>query len=245
MEATCRRALEIGLPAIAFTDHADFVKAFDDQRPLEVEGYLECVERCRALYPGLRILSGIELGEPHWFPDQAARVLASGRLDRVLGSVHCVRLDGRPADMSQRILSPDAAPDLMRRFLAETLALVQSSNPFQVLAHPDYPKRYWPHAELPYEESDFEEEFRAVLRALAARGGVLEINTTRGIDPARGLCPGLEVLRWWHRLGGAAVSFGSDSHEPGKIALGFRFAAEVAEAAGFKPGDDPTAFWRR
>jgi histidinol-phosphatase (PHP family) len=74
---------------------------------------------------------------------------------------------------------------------------------------------------------------------------VLEINTTRGIDRARGLCPGLDVLHWWHQLGGRAISFGSDSHEPAKIARGFRLAAEVAEAAGFKPGDDPAAFWRR
>lgn len=245
MEATCRKAIEIGLPAIAFTDHADFVKAHDDQRPLDVGGYLECVERCRALFPGLRILSGIELGEPHWFPADAERALEAGRLDRVLASVHCIRLDGRPADMSQRILSRETAPDLMRRFLAETLALVGSSQPFEVLAHLDYPKRYWPHGELAYAESDFEEEFRAVLGALAAREGVLEINTTRGIDPSRGLCPGLDMLRWWHQLGGRAISFGSDSHEPAKIALGFRFAAEVAQAAGFMPGDDPTGFWRR
>ena len=26
MEASCRRALEIGLPALAFTEHADFVE---------------------------------------------------------------------------------------------------------------------------------------------------------------------------------------------------------------------------
>jgi histidinol-phosphatase (PHP family) len=245
MEATCRRALEIGLPSIVFTDHADFVRAFDDQRPVDIEGYLECIENCRRAFPQLRILSGIELGEPHLFPAEAGAMLTAGRLDRVLASVHCLRIDGRYVDMSQRVLNRDSADRLMRDFMGETLALVESDQRFDVLAHLDYPKRFWPHQELPFVETDFEEEYRAVLRALASRESVLEINTTRGSDPVRGLCPGLPVLRWWHQVGGGAISFGSDSHEPARIASGFGVAAEVAEAAGFKPSDDPAGFWRR
>jgi histidinol-phosphatase (PHP family) len=245
MEATCRRALEIGLPSIAFTDHADFVRAFDDQRPVDIEGYLECIDNCRRAFPQLRILSGIELGEPHLFPAEAGAMLRAGRLDRVLASIHCLRLEGRHVDMSQRVLDRESADHLMRDFLAETLALVASDQRFDVLAHIDYPKRFWPHQELAFVETDFEQEYRAVLRALASRESVLEINTTRGSDPVRGLCPALPVLRWWREVGGGAISFGSDSHEPARIASGFRLAAEVAEAAGFKPSDDPAGFWRR
>src|SRR5439155_19176616 len=144
--------LRIGLPAIAFTDNADFVQAFAKQHPVDMAGYLECVERCRARFPALRILSGVELGEPHWFPDRTAAVLAAGPLDRVLGSVHCLRRDGEPVDMSQGLLTAERAPGLVREYLVETLALVESGQPFEVLAHLDYPKRYWPHAELPYRE---------------------------------------------------------------------------------------------
>src|SRR5207302_5602935 len=56
MEATCRKAVELGLPAIAFTDHCDFVHAFADQQPLDLAGYLESVELCRSLFPQLRVL---------------------------------------------------------------------------------------------------------------------------------------------------------------------------------------------
>jgi histidinol-phosphatase (PHP family) len=41
------------------------------------------------------------------------------------------------------------------------------------------------------------------------------------------------------------VSFGSDAHDPEKIALGFQLAAELVEAAGFRPNDDPAGFWLR
>jgi histidinol-phosphatase (PHP family) len=164
----------------------------------------------------------------------------------VLGSVHCVVWEGRLRDGSQlKAIAPPDAPAFMRAHLGETLALLESPQPFAVLAHLDYPKRYWPHAEVAYREEDYEDEFRAVLRAAAARGCALEVNTTRGAAPSRGLCPGETVLRWWAQVGGRAVSFGSDAHDPQKIALGFESAGQMVEAAGFRPNPEPAGFWLR
>ncbi|MFZ0214385.1 MAG: PHP domain-containing protein [Candidatus Dormiibacterota bacterium] len=247
MDATCRRAVEIGLGALAFTEHADYVVGVHEHlRPLDTAAYLEELERCRSRYPDLRILSGVELGEPHQHPDDVRRVLAAIGPERTLGSVHVTSWEGRLLDASQlRRLEPEAAPAFVDGHLAETLRLVESAAPFEVLAHLDYPKRYWPHDRLPFDEERWEEPLRAILRALARRGGVLEVNTTRGAEPHRGLCPGARVLRWWAESGGRAVAFGSDSHEPAYLAAGFRAAGEVVEAAGFRPSDDPAGYWRR
>ena len=238
MEKSCERATEIGLPAIAFTDHADFVTVNPGQYCVDIAGYLEAVERCRAKFRNLRIHSGVELGEPHWFPEETRRVLSAGKLDQVLGSVHCVRVGGRVIDASQLSKSPDVDPaEFAHGFFNETLAMIEGGQPFETLAHIDYPKRYWPG----YEESRFEEQLRAILAAAVKRELVLEVNTTRG----NVLCPSAAVLGWWRELGGRAVSFGSDAHDPAKIAAGFEHAAEVVEAAGFKPAAEPTALWRR
>lgn len=247
MEASCQSALDLGLRAIAFTEHADFVEGVHDGvQPLNVESYLEELERCRAAFPDLRIMSGVELGEPHWFPEKTADVLRRGSHERVLGSVHCAQWEGGLRDASQlRLLSAEQATGYVRAYFEEAVALVESNAPFEVLTHLDYPKRYWPHDRIAYRERDFEELYRAILRGLAARGGALEINTTRGIDPSRGLCPGPEVLRWWVEAGGRAVSFGSDAHDPEKIAAGFAEAALMVESAGFRPNDDITGFWLR
>lgn len=246
MLATCERALRLGLPALAFTEHCDFVAVHEGQKPLDVTGYLESIERCRARFPDLRIISGAELGEPHLFPRETAAVLASGKLERLLGSVHCVTFLGRLIDMSQmRSLPPADLRRLLTVHLEETLALVESDAEFASLAHLDYPKRYWPAQGEPYPEQEHEEMTRAILRALSRRGSALEVNTTRGVDPDRGLCPGPTVLRWWREEGGRAVSFGSDTHEPSKLAAGFQFAAEIVAAAGFRASPDPTAFWLR
>ena len=242
MERSCERAIEIGLPAIAFTDHADFVKVHEDQHCVDIAGYLDCLERCRAKFTGLRILSGVELGEPHWFPAETAAVLAAGPLDNVLGSVHCVKLDGAVVDASQfkEREGVDVAA-ATREYFAEVAAMLDGGQPFEVLAHLDYPKRYWPAGAAAYEEKDYEAEIRTVLRAAAGTGRVLEVNTTRGDR----LCPDLTVVRWWREVGGQAVQYGSDAHSPDRVAEGFRVATQMVESAGFKPARDPVSLWRR
>lgn len=247
MEGNCRQAMSIGLNAIAFTEHADFPPSpHRGRRDLDLNGYLAELARCRALFPALRILSGIELGEPHRHQGMTRDLLEAGGFERRLGSAHCAEVDGRLLDGSQiGRLGAERAPDFMRAYFQESLDLASSDAPFEILTHIDYPKRYWPHDRIPYRETDYEDDYRAVLRALAARDGVLEVNTTRGAVPAVGLCPNQPVLDWWVEEGGRAVSLGSDAHEPSGIGRGFAHAEELVTALGFRPPAEPTGFWRR
>jgi histidinol-phosphatase (PHP family) len=242
MDATCARAVQMGLPSVAFTEHCDWVRGVE--ATFDVAEYFECLERCRAKYPSLRILSGVEMGEPHIYREEARAVL-SHPFERVLASIHCIAWEGRVIDASEPgFLTEANFGEVFRRFLASTVALLESNQAFQVLAHIDYPKRYLPEG-MPFDDREFEAEFRAALKAAAQRDVVLEINTTRGGDPARYLSPGPNVVCWWKEEGGRAISFASDTHSPKHLAAGFEFARDVAEAAGFRPQDDPLAFWTR
>jgi histidinol-phosphatase (PHP family) len=252
MAAACARAIELGIPSVAFTEHLDFTAAADGDalqaagiapnaepgiQPLDVDGYLACVAECRERYPALRILTGVEAGEPHLFAGSAAKVLASGPFDRVLGSQHTLSRSGRLV-YAGWLFGSTPANEVMRRYFAEVVALIEGSSLFEVLAHLDYPRRYWPASAGTYAESAFEEEYRAVLRALAASGRVLELNTASPLAS-------VTLLRWWGQEGGTAVSFGSDAHRPGYVGERFRQATDIAAAAGFRPGRDLVDFWRR
>ena len=251
MVRNCEQALAAGLPAVAFTDHLDFrLPAQGDQiaaldlvprpysrmRLLDVPGYLAALEDCRQRFPELRILSGAEIGEAHLWAASARTAVARAGFDRILGSLHAVPFDGRltPADHLFRRMPAD---DVMRRYLAEVLRLVEGSDIFQVLAHIDFPRRMWPQAAGPYQERAFETEYRAVLHALAADDRVLEVNTKSPLLSA-------ELLRWWREAGGRAVSFGSDAHQPWRVGDKFKLAVDVVEAAGFRAGRDRFDFWR-
>jgi histidinol-phosphatase (PHP family) len=252
MEGACRRAVAVGLPAIAFTEHVDFTEWGEHDRPpdgavvaprlrvhaIDVDGYLESIDRCRDQFPELRILSGIEAGEPHHFAGSVAAVLKSGTFDRVLGSLHSIVRDGRLVYANDVFGSMPAA-DLVRDYFAELLRLVEGSDVFQVLAHCDYPRRYWPTArDGEYREADFEEEYRTVFRALAASNRPLELNTASPLASAT-------LMQWWYDEGGPAVSFGSDAHVPLRVGDKFEVAVDIVEAAGFRPGRDEYDFWRR
>jgi histidinol-phosphatase (PHP family) len=254
MLRSCEKADTLGLPAIAFTDHADFTdwtfpgrgretpvtRVIDHHAPsglLDVEGYLECLNKCRARFPNLRILSGVELGEPHIFADQAEDVVAAGNFDRILGSLHSLEVQG-DLHYAPKLLTANNAPDVMRRYLAELHNMIQQNSLFGVLAHMDYPMRAWPKDAKPFKVADYEEEYRVVLRALARSGRALEVNTA-------GPWPAQHVVRWWYEEGGQAVSFGSDAHEPDDVAKGFADAAAMTEACGFRPGRHPADLWRR
>jgi histidinol-phosphatase (PHP family) len=256
MLEACRLAVERGLPAIAFTEHVDASSWTPDDglpargltrelyhalAPLDVEGYLACVAECRDRFPELRILTGVELGEPHLHASTVADVLARHPFERRLGSLHVVPTeDGRLCNSWTLLptVSADRATELVRGYFGEMLHLVDSDAPFEVLAHLDFPRRYWPSDDRPYLEKDFEEEYREVLRRLVASGRVLEINTRTPLAS-------VELVRWWFEEGGGAVSFGSDAHVPWAVGDCFDLAVDVVEAAGFRPGADRFDFWRR
>lgn len=252
MRDACRRAVTVGLPSVAFTEHVDHTRWAEGDRvagagllldypaytaPFDVPGYLACLERCRAEFPGLRVLSGVEAGEPHLFGASLAAVLAQGPFDRVLGSVHALAHDGALVQV-ETLFPVLPADEVARRYLRELVALLEGSDTIEVLAHLDYPRRSWPEQAGPYDETRYEPEYREVLRVLAAADRVLEVNTYS--PPAT-----VRLLRWWHEAGGGAVSFGSDAHVPERVGEHFRAAVDVVEAGGFRPGRDPYDFWRR
>jgi histidinol-phosphatase (PHP family) len=260
MLASCERAAQLGLPSIAFTEHADltpWVTAPHEVpllpphlrgwlRPdgvltapeLDVDGYLRSVARCRERFPGLRVLSGVELSEPHWHPERTATLLATATFDCVLGSVHTIRHYDDGGDRPVELALADGCPvEVVEAYLAEVLRMVSSDAPFAVLAHVDYPVRSWPASAGPFRPEIVEEGFRQVLEVLACSGRALEINTKVPFAPV--------LVRWWADAGGDAVSFGSDAHRPAAVGHGFDDAAATARSYGFRPGADSSDLWPR
>lgn len=255
MERSCSRAVELGLPSIAFTEHVDLSPrnvASPAELPLwqhdlvaggmlqpphlDVGGYLECIARCRSRFPQLRILTGVELGEPHRHRQHVAELLAGGGFDRVLASVHLLAARGtghETLDAVYRVSDPD---QVARTYLLEVLRTVEEFDDFDVLAHIDYAFRRWPRAGG-YPVEDFSEEYRAILTVLAAKDKLLEVNTQLPLA--------VEVLRWWHESGGDAIVFASDAHRPEDVASGFAAAADLAESAGFARPKEPHDVWHR
>lgn len=267
MHATCARAVAIGLTALAFTEHVDprpwarhghgvpdnYRGHIDGHgrflaRPLDIAAYLEEIDRCRAEFPDLRILSGVELSEPHHHPRAVPGLLAAAGvdttrgIDRIIGSVHALPdVDAAPRG-SAHVEVPDSyvrqrPVEVVHAYLEEVTAMAVSDAPFAVLGHIDYPLRAWPADAGPVPWAQLEEPFRAALQSLADSGRALEVNTRLPLSPL--------VVTWWHQAGGRAVVFGSDAHLPEHLAHDFVETAAMVTAHGFRAGPTPYEHWGR
>ena len=259
MAATCARALDLGLPYVAFTEHVDLtdvvvgreVLAFfpahvaahvgDDLVLRAARARRRRLPRRRGAVP--RPLPGAD--RPQRARDQRAALapgavadlLAGGRFDRLLGSLHSLTARGAAADV-YAVMHERGADVAMRDYLAEAYRLASSTAPVAVLAHVDYPVREWSRFSAdPYDPFPYEDELREVLTALAASGRALELSTVVPLAA--------QVLRWWRECGGTEVTFASDAHRPDDVARGFADAAALAEAVGFGPRRDLRAPWCR
>ena len=257
MIRSCERAVQIGLPAIVFTEHLDFADSWRVQDgdigrhaqkhvdatgrvhlpPFDSEGYLAQIERCRHDFADLRILTGVEFGQPHLNDPRAAELLSSGAIDRVNGSLHMLSVGDGDYSEPTTLYRSRPADEVMWAYLEEVPRMVAGSDSFVVFTHIDYAVRSWPAVDAgPFDPRRFEEGFRTALRAIADSGRVLEMNTRR-------LWPW--IPQWWVEEGGRAVSFGSDAHGPDALAANFPEAMAMVESFGFRPGSRPEDFWTR
>ena len=255
MVRICERAVRIGLPAIIFTEHLDFeddwcvedgdigehAQKYVDANghvmlpTFDLEGYLEQIEQCRHAFRELRILTGVEFGQPHVWDARAADILAAGVIDRINGSLHMLPAVAGTRAEPTTLYRYGVADDVLWAYLEEIPRMVAGSDSFEVFTHIDYAVRSWPIATAgPFDPRRFENGFRAAMRAIAQSGRALEMNTKR-------LWPW--IPQWWKEEGGRTVTFGSDAHGPGMLAANFPEATAMLEYFGFRPGRRPEDFW--
>lgn len=205
--------------------------------PLDVAGYLDSIDRCRHALPNLRVLTGVEFGQPHLDRLTADALLDLSALDRINGSLHTLPFAGHrsePVTMFRELADPT---EVIWTYLEEVLIMAAGGD-FDVFTHIDYAARYWPeHEHGPFNHLHFEDGFRQAMRALASSGRALEMNTGQSVRPW--------IPQWWAEEGGKAVSFGSDDHTGTTGAANFHEAAALAAHFGFAAGRRPEDVWTR
>jgi histidinol-phosphatase (PHP family) len=220
-----------GLAGITFTEHGEWYPGDEAYGYLDLDRYFAEVNQTRDRYGDrIAIFSGIELGNPHDFPDEVRALLSRYPFDLAIGSVHW--LDDQPGWQPPIF---DAGLDVAyRQYFEEVVRMVEYAD-FDVLGHLDLIRRdSWDlcHKVLPLEP--YRDLIQTALELLIGAGRGLEINTSglrKGLpEPV----PGRQVLQWYRELGGEILVFGSDGHRPDHVGFGFDIARDIARATGFE-----------
>ena len=205
----CEGALAKGLPCITFADHLDMNPNDEGYGFYQPDRSFKEIAAAKRQFAGrLKVLQGVEFGEPHLYPGTLA-VLHERPYDVILGSIHWVNDDdpGSPVARS----NPRA---YFERYYAVMLAMVQTGG-FDVLAHFDLPKRY-----LNVDVSDLP-IIDDIMTVLAASDIALEINTSSLRKGVSDTMPGSAILEKYVQEGGTRITLASDAHTPRDIGADF------------------------
>lgn len=234
----CHTAVERGIAEIGLTEHYDLNPSDPCYQFFDADAWWAEIHRCREEFSdSLQIRAGIELGEPHRYPEQVRKLLEGYNWDFALGSLHWV--DGKM--VFEREYFTRSADQAYRTYFQELLQMARLGQ-FDILAHMDVVKRYGFDYYGPYDPTKYEPEIRAVLHACIERNIALEINTSTLRRPIMEATPSLEVMQWYLEAGGRWITFGSDAHHIEHLGYGHEHVEQMLMDAGV---DNYTRFERR
>lgn len=237
LDGLCAAELAAGVAGVAVTDHSDGLYSHENGDFERLIRSNRCCREAAARWAGrLEILSGVEIGEELWSPENAAVVRSLADWDVVLASNHCLRMENGeylglgPQDYT--VWPQEKLEYFMQRYL-EHLILTAERLDYDILTHIDIPLRYI----TGRDGRILQQERRAdlvdeLLRTVICRGKTLEVNTS-GLAGSWRTMPETDTLRRYYELGGRRISLGSDAHTAANAAAGLRQTAELLRSIGF------------
>ena len=225
-----RRAVELGLTEIGFSDHSPMARDdFDNWRMFDrqLDEYVAKVQLARQTFPQLTIRLALEVdylpGHEDWI-----RALAQRHpWDYFIGSVHYVSEDwdiDNPAKLSE--WKKREAFEVWRIYF-DRLAMAADSRLFDIIGHADLPKKFGIRP-----AQDCRPLYEKFLDAAAQANCAIELNTAGLRKDCREIYPCRDLLQLaFARL--IPITFGSDAHQPGEVGMNFAEAVELAQSVGY------------
>jgi histidinol-phosphatase (PHP family) len=228
-EAYARRAVELGIEEIGFSDHSPMPVSYDpDWRMTSAEypTYIDMVRRCQKAFPQLSIKLGLEADYHPGTEDFVKGVISAHPFDYVIGSVHYLgdwAFDN--PDHSGRFDREDLLKIYTQYY--DLVVKLAGTRMYDILGHPDVIKKFGHRPAQDYAPLE-----RRALEAVAAAGMALDVNTSGLGRPAKEIYPSLRILKSARSMG-IDITFGSDAHDPKRVGDCFGEAVAHAKAAGY------------
>lgn len=230
MMMMCERAASLGLYTLAITDHCECDTYYAEAYDKSVRQSFFEAHKAKAVFDGrLKILAGVELGQPLQNPEAARDALSACEFDFVLASAHILpgKEDFYEMDYTQNEVYP-----LLKEYFAYVEDMVKWGQ-FDSLAHLTYPLRYMVGKGIQVDLSRFRDEIDRILSSLVKSEKALEINTSGLRQEIGCTMPDADIVSRFRELGGAYVTIGSDAHRWADVGAGIEEGIALAQRVGF------------
>ena len=223
MEFYVKKAIDLNVDTICFTDHVDYNKNDYGYNYYNSEIFFEKYNKVNAKYSNfIDLYAGIEFGEPHLYARELAE-LSKKSYDFIIGSIHWI------GNMfpCQKVREQFTAKEFYDLYWEEVLKTVKQGG-FNSLGHLDFPKRYY--GEIYYRETILNEIFKYLLD----KDMTLEINTSSLRKGHKETMPGIELLEIYKANGGQFITIGSDAHVVEDLCADYQIAKTLVEKVGLQ-----------
>lgn len=238
--ANVEQAIARGLAGLTFTEHFDTEPSDWQGCRYDDASYSATIALLRQRY-GKEIFIGKGI-EVCYQPDRMDFILSfleGHRFDLVILSVHYFA--GKPVHRREHWMDIDVEEGT-RRYLNTVLEAAQlcsrlkrsRGHCFDVLGHLDLVKRYTQRFAGSYDVGPCAELIEEILQIALEAELVPEINTSSLRQGLSETMPGKLAVDTYARLGGTAMSIGSDAHRSDDIGAGFDEATSLLRAAGLQ-----------
>lgn len=253
MENQVRRAIELGLEEICFTEHVDYgIKKDWDEGNIEWRGgdgvnysddgkeplanadypaYFDKLRRMKEEFGGrIRIRQGLEFGIQTITIPQYERLWEryKDELDFVLLSMH--QVDNKEF-WNQEFQRGRTQKEYNEAYYQEILDVMRQFKHYSVLAHLDLIVRYDKNGAYPFRE--VRELIAEILTQAIADGKGIEVNTSSWHYGLADTQPSRDILRLYRDLGGRIITIGSDGHTTRYLGDHIKEAQKILRETGF------------
>ena len=228
----CQSALNKGLSEIAITDHFEPFQGNESCECYKPNVYFTQILKARDRFKGrLLVKMGVELGQPHQFPEISQLLIDSFPYDYVLGSAHKLPQGINIDELDYNKFTLDK----LCKIYLEQLNDLADWGEFDCIGHLDLIKRYSTnHYKTRITLADNYEMLVEVFKKVISKGKGIEINTSGLRQSPKETMPGIDVLKIYRELGGEVLTIGSDAHYAKDVGSNIIDAVDLAAEAGFK-----------
>lgn len=238
LKEMCQNAIDKGISILAVTDHLEApelslgAKSQYGDMLQQIKNCASDVELCREEFgDSLKILKGLELGEPMHNIKLTKKALGITDFDFILASVHNLK---DYEDFYFLEYTEENVDLLLDLYFQELLDTTENAD-FDSLAHLTYPLRYI--VERMHIKPDlykYKSTIDDILKNLVEREKALEINTSGLFKPIGTTLPDINLVKRFKELGGKYVTIGSDAHNCENLGAGIEKGIDIAKVCGFK-----------
>lgn len=228
----CETAIKRGLSEIAITDHMDIYSDKPYEYILDCENLYKELHDIKEEYAGrLKVLAGVEYGQPQANKETALQFIKDYPLDFIIGSIHNMWDDKDAYDYDYN----ETDYHIVYDGYMEWLYTLAAEYEYDVLGHVTYPSRYiYEQTGVRVDMSEYRERYVQIFRKAIECGRGIELNLSGIARGYNDTMPDMYLLKLYRELGGEIITIGSDAHILEHVGVAAEKGCEILKAAGFK-----------